>query len=100
MSAPSTDSTDHPLVLFAPGAGAPSSSAWMQGWARRLRAIGEVVTFDYAYHAEGRRYPDPLPKLVATHRAAMEAACSAARAAVMRSSSARTRDSCAGVAMQ
>lgn len=60
-----------PLLLFAPGAGAPSSSAWMARWARRLGAIGEVVRFDYPYQREGRRSPDRLPVLVAAHRAAL-----------------------------
>ncbi len=63
-----------PLILFAPGAGAPSSSAWMAAWADRLSTVGEVVTFDYPYVREGRRAPDRLPVLVAAHRAALEAA--------------------------
>ncbi|HSM91416.1 MAG TPA: alpha/beta fold hydrolase [Anaeromyxobacteraceae bacterium] len=60
-----------PLLLFAPGAGAPSSSAWMKRWAERLAAIGEVVRFDYPYQREGRKSPDRLPALVAAHRAAL-----------------------------
>jgi len=60
-----------PLVVFAPGAGAPSSSAWMQRWARRLEAIGEVRRIDYPYMLSGKRSPDPLPKLIAAHRAAI-----------------------------
>jgi uncharacterized protein len=63
-----------PLILFAPGAGAPSSSAWMTGWAARLAELGEVVSFDYPYAREGRRTPDRLPVLVAAHRAALEQA--------------------------
>ncbi len=63
-----------PLILFAPGAGAPSSSAWMAGWAARLSTLGEVVRFDYPYVREGRRTPDRLPVLVAAHRAALEVA--------------------------
>jgi uncharacterized protein len=62
------------LVLFAPGAGAPSTSAWMEGWARRLGTIGEVVPFDYRYVHEGRGRPDPLPMLIAAHRAALDQA--------------------------
>jgi uncharacterized protein len=61
-----------PLILFAPGAGAPSTSTWMEGWARRLTAIGEVIRFDYRYVKEGRRRPDPLPVLIGAHRAALE----------------------------
>ncbi|MGC3996513.1 MAG: alpha/beta fold hydrolase [Anaeromyxobacter sp.] len=63
-----------PLILFAPGAGAPSGSAWMSAWAARLAGLGEVVRFDYPYMRSGRRRPDPLPVLVEAHRAALEAA--------------------------
>ncbi|BDG04139.1 alpha/beta fold hydrolase [Anaeromyxobacter oryzae] len=63
-----------PLVLFAPGAGAPSSSPWMSRWAERLGAAGEVVRLDYPYVKAGRRSPDRLPVLVAAHRAALAAA--------------------------
>ena len=57
-----------PLILFAPGAGASSSHPWMQKWKDRLFGIGEVETFDYDYMREGRKRPDPLAKLIATHR--------------------------------
>jgi uncharacterized protein len=60
-----------PLILFAPGAGAPSSHPWMQNWKRRLSEIGEVETLDYAYMRERRKRPDPLPKLIAAHREAL-----------------------------
>jgi hypothetical protein len=60
-----------PLILFAPGAGAPSSHPWMQNWKRRLSEIGEVETLDYTYTREGRKRPDPLPKLIAAHREAL-----------------------------
>jgi uncharacterized protein len=63
-----------PLVLFAPGAGAPSTSAWMTAWAERLDAVGDVVPFDYAYMRAGRRSPDRLPVLVDAHREALAAA--------------------------
>ena len=59
------------LFLFAPGAGAPSSHPWMQDWKRRLSEIGDVETLDYAYMREGRKRPDPLPKLIAAHREAL-----------------------------
>jgi len=62
------------LILFAPGAGAPSSHPWMQDWKRRLSEIGEVETFDYDYMRAGRKRPDPLPQLIAAHRAALEEA--------------------------
>jgi uncharacterized protein len=57
-----------PLILFAPGAGAPSSHPWMQNWKVRLSEIGDVETFDYDYMRDGRKRPDPLPKLIAAHR--------------------------------
>src|SRR5438477_2359811 len=59
------------LFLFAPGAGAPSSHPWMQNWKKRLSEIGHVETFDYDYMCEGRKRPDPLPKLIAVHREAL-----------------------------
>src|ERR1700692_1721020 len=59
-----------PLILFAPGAGAPSSHPWVQNWKERLSEIGHVETFDYDYMREGRKRPDPLPKLIAVHREA------------------------------
>src|ERR1044071_987867 len=63
-----------PLILFAPGAGAPSLHPWMQNWKRRLSEIGDVETLDYAYMREGRKRPDPLQKLIAAHREALNAA--------------------------
>jgi predicted alpha/beta-hydrolase family hydrolase len=59
------------LILLAPGAGAPSSHPWMQNWKRRLSEIGDVETFDYNYMREGRKRPDPLVKLIASHREAL-----------------------------
>jgi uncharacterized protein len=66
------------LVLLAPGAGAPSTSPWMERWAARLAALGDVVRFDYPYAKAGRRSPDRLPALVAAHRAALAEARAAA----------------------
>ena len=63
-----------PLFLFAPGAGAPSTSAWMRAWARRLEALGPVVPFDYPYMKAGRKAPDRHPALVAAHGAALDEA--------------------------
>ena len=63
-----------PLFLFAPGAGAPSTHRWMQNWKNRLTEIGEVETFDYDYMVEGRKRPDSLPQLIATHREALNKA--------------------------
>jgi uncharacterized protein len=63
-----------PLILFAPGAGAPSSHPWMQNWRERLSQIGNVETFDYHYMREGRKRPDLLPKLITVHREALHRA--------------------------
>jgi uncharacterized protein len=65
---------ERPLIVFAHGAGAPSSSAWMRGWAVRLAGLGEVVAFDYPYMRERRGRPDPQPVLLEAHRAALEEA--------------------------
>ena len=46
----------------------------MLRWAELLTTIGNVVAFDYPYLAEGRKRPDPLPKLIEAHRAALEKA--------------------------
>jgi len=68
---PDLSSLANILFLFAPGAGAPSSHPWMQRWKSQLESIGTVVTFDYDYMREGRKRPDRLPELIATHRAAL-----------------------------
>jgi predicted alpha/beta-hydrolase family hydrolase len=62
------------LLLFAPGAGAPSSHPWMEKWKARLLVLGNVEIFDYDYMREGRKRPDPLPKLIAAHREALHRA--------------------------
>jgi uncharacterized protein len=71
-----------PLFLLAPGAGAPSTHPWMQRWRDYLSNIGEVVLFDYLYMRNGSRRPDPLPQLIATHRAALTEARSGHKGAV------------------
>ena len=43
----------------------------MQGWKQRLAQLGDVLTFDYNYMIQGRRRPDSLPQLIATHRNAL-----------------------------
>ena len=40
----------------------------MQNWKVRLFEIGDVETLDYDYVRDGRKRPDPLPKLIAAHR--------------------------------
>jgi predicted alpha/beta-hydrolase family hydrolase len=57
--------------LLAPGAGAPSSHPRMQIFARLLGSLGAVEAFDYPYMQEGRKRPDPLPKLIAAHQSAL-----------------------------
>ena len=72
-----------PLLLFAPGAGAPSSHAWMQAWKQRLGGLGSVETFEYDYMAERRGRPDPLPVLVARHRRALNEMRKASRPVIL-----------------
>lgn len=60
-----------PAFLLAPGAAAPSSHPRMRTFARLLGTLGSVHPFDYPYALEGRRRPDPLPKLIEAHRAAL-----------------------------
>lgn len=43
----------------------------MRRWADLLGTIGSVRAFDYPYMAEGRKRPDPLPRLIAAHRQAL-----------------------------
>lgn len=59
--------------LFAPGAGAASSSPWMQSFRERLTRLGPTHCFDYPYQQAGRRTPDRHPILVAAHRLAFQA---------------------------
>jgi predicted alpha/beta-hydrolase family hydrolase len=59
-------------ILFAPGAGAPSTSAWMVAWKERLSRLGHVSAFDYPYQRAGKKSPDRPPVLVATHRAELQ----------------------------
>lgn len=55
------------LFVLAHGAGAPSSSPWMQRYREALQRLGEVVSFDYDYASAGRRMPDRLPRLIERH---------------------------------
>jgi predicted alpha/beta-hydrolase family hydrolase len=69
--------------LFAHGAGAPSSSPWMQRFAKVLGELGSVCSFDYPYFrtAPGgrpRKTPDKLEVLIAAHRAELGALRAAA----------------------
>ena len=83
-AAPVAKKKGPPLLLFAHGAGAPSSSEWMVRWAAALGEIGKVVTFDYDYmHGGTRRPPDRQDKLLAAHGAALAKAKKAYRGAVV-----------------
>lgn len=46
----------------------------MRRWTELLASVGTVKTFDYDYMREGRKRPDPLPQLIAAHRAALRQA--------------------------
>lgn len=83
-----------PLLLFAPGAGAPSTSDWMSAWASRLDAVGRVVRFDYAYMRDGKARPDRLPELVDAHRAALASTTRAGEPAVLIGKSMGSRVGC------
>lgn len=67
------------VILFGHGAGAPMTSDFMQVVAEGLAALGfPVLRFNYVFSElagrEGRRRPpDPKPRLLETHRAALAA---------------------------
>lgn len=60
-------------LLFAHGAGSGSRHPWMQAWAQRLGTLGSVTLLDYPYILAGRRAPDRLPRLLASHCEALRA---------------------------
>lgn len=64
------DNRNSPVVVFAHGAGAPSTSDWMIRWknllANALNAV-EVVTFDYPYIYGKRKAAPDAEKLVGFH---------------------------------
>ncbi|XP_022721205.1 KAT8 regulatory NSL complex subunit 3 isoform X1 [Durio zibethinus] len=66
-----TQGKSSPVVVFAHGAGAPSSSDWMIRWREMLKkALNavEVVTFDYPYISGGKRKAPPkAEKLIDFH---------------------------------
>jgi uncharacterized protein len=43
----------------------------MQNWKKYLENVGDVALFDFDYMREGRRRPDPLPRLLSAHRQAL-----------------------------
>ncbi|KAK7358532.1 hypothetical protein VNO77_00464 [Canavalia gladiata] len=59
-----------PVVIFAHGAGAPSSSDWMQRWKNMLKEAlhaVDIVTFDYPYMSGKKKAPPKAEKLVEFH---------------------------------
>ncbi|XP_031493926.1 uncharacterized protein LOC116260011 [Nymphaea colorata] len=62
--------TRSPVLVFAHGAGAPSTSEWMLRWkemlGRALHAV-EVVTFDYPYISKGKRAAPPKAEKLVDH---------------------------------
>ncbi|XP_078427967.1 alpha/beta-Hydrolases superfamily protein [Wolffia australiana] len=73
-----TQGNKSPVVVFAHGAGAPSSSEWMIRWKEMLQRklhSAEVITFDYPYFSGGqRRAPPKAEKLVEFHSSIVKAA--------------------------
>jgi len=62
-----------PVVILAHGAGAGADHPLMLGLADQLVAAGAFcVTFNYPYKEEGRRWPDPMNRLLDCHRAVLE----------------------------
>lgn len=59
-------------MLLAHGAGTTQDHPAMVALRDGLAAAGlTVMTFDYPYAAAGRRRPDPTPRLLSAHRAAL-----------------------------
>ena len=46
----------------------------MKRYQRLLETLGQVHSFDYPYMKQGRRSPNPLPKLIEAHRQQLAAA--------------------------
>lgn len=68
---PEDNENKKPLLVFAHGAGAPSTSEWMIKWKNMLASATdavEVVTFDYPYLSGGKHgAPPKAEKLVDAH---------------------------------
>lgn len=45
----------------------------MQNWRDRLQSLATTTTFDYDYMKRGKKAPDRMPKLLATHGEALDA---------------------------
>jgi predicted alpha/beta-hydrolase family hydrolase len=62
-------------LILGHGAGANQLHPFMQVFAKGLAARGlDVLTFNFVYMEQGRRVPDPKPKLEACYRAVITAA--------------------------
>src|SRR5260370_21921666 len=60
-------------LILGHGAGAGQASSFMVSFATALAARGiETVTFNFPYMEQGRRLPDPKPKLETCYRAAID----------------------------
>lgn len=57
-------------ILLATGAGTGQDHPGVAGLRSRLSRHFRVMTFEYAYRAAGRRFPDRQPRLLAVHRSA------------------------------
>ena len=61
-------------LILGHGAGANQASSFIVSFATALAARGiETVSFNFLYSEQGRRVPDPGPKLEACYRAVIEA---------------------------
>lgn len=59
--------------VLATGAGTGQDHPGVAGLAERLADAGiTVLTFEYAYRAAGRTFPDRAPRLLSVHRAAVD----------------------------
>lgn len=66
------DAARGPVVILAHGAGAGADHPLMVGLSDQLAAAGALcITFNYPYKEEGRRWPDPMARLLACHRAVL-----------------------------
>src|SRR6185503_15826949 len=73
-SAPKKLRTGSTLIL-GHGAGANQSSGFMRLFANGLAERGlDVITFDFLYMEQGRKIPDPGPRLEKCYRAVIDAA--------------------------
>jgi uncharacterized protein len=61
-------------LILGHGAGAGQTSGFIVEFATALAARGiDIITFNFPYTEQGRRVPDPNPKLEACYRAVIEA---------------------------